>query len=183
MERSVDLDEIVKSVDSKGGKKLPPIHLWHPDKILDIDLRIDSEGRWFHEQGEIKRIELSKLFASILCREDDGKYYLVTPHEKYPVVVDLAPFVAVAVVRNGDRLIFSTNLGDSVVLDDAHPLWVDTDAKGSPVPYINVREKLNALINRNTFYQLVEMAEQKCSGDKAMLIIKSSGMEFLLGEL
>ncbi len=183
MGRTVDLDEIVKSLEQDGKNTRPPIHLWHPDKVADFDMRIDRDGRWFHEQGEIKRIKLSRLFASILRREEDGKFYLVTPQEKYPVVVDDAPFVAVAVVRDGDRLVFATNLEESVVLDDMHPLWVDTNEQGEPIPYINVREKLNALINRNTFYELVEMAEHRRSGDKTTLIIKSAGMEFLLGEL
>lgn len=183
MKHTVDLDDIVKSLGQQGEKTGPPIHLWHPVKIVDFDMRIDRDGRWFHDKGEIKRIELVRLFASILRREEDGKYYLVTPPEKYPVVVDEAPFVAVAVVRDGDRLVFATNLGDSVVLDDKHPLWVDASERGEPIPYINIREKLNALINRNTFYELVEMAEHRCSGEKTTLIIKSAGIEFLLGEL
>ena len=64
----------------------PPLDLWQPDLSGDIDIRIDREGRWYHEGDEIKRESLVQLFASILRREEDGEYYLVTPAEKWHYV-------------------------------------------------------------------------------------------------
>jgi hypothetical protein len=47
-----------------------------------FDFRIASDGRWFHEGDEIRRIELVKLFASSLVLDDKGDYWLATPAEK-----------------------------------------------------------------------------------------------------
>ena len=61
-----------------GQESQPPIHLWHPELSGDIDIIIRANGDWYHEGGLIKRQQLVKLFASILRRESDGEYYLVT---------------------------------------------------------------------------------------------------------
>ena len=45
---------------------LPPVDLWTPELSGDIDIRIDREGRWFHEGSEFQRKPLVKLFSSIL---------------------------------------------------------------------------------------------------------------------
>jgi len=58
-----------------------------------FDIRIASDGRWFHEGDEIRRIELVKLFASILVLDDKGDYWLATPAEKGRITVDDAPFI------------------------------------------------------------------------------------------
>ena len=61
---------------------------------------------------------LVKLFASVLRRETDGSYWLVTPAERGRVVVEDAPFIAVALDVEGEgrdqRLIFRTNLDEIV---------------------------------------------------------------------
>ena len=44
----------------------------------DFDIRIAADGNWYHEGGLIRRAALVKLFASVLRREDDGSYWLVT---------------------------------------------------------------------------------------------------------
>jgi hypothetical protein len=184
MRRFIDPDEIMKSASLKEeGVELPPLHLWHPEKVEDIDIKIARDGAWFHEGGEIKRIELARLFSTILRREDDGFYYLVTPQVKYRISVEDAPFIAVSVYKDNDRLIFVTNFGESVVLDDTHPFWVETRSNGEPAPYVNVRDNLDALVSRNAFYDLVELAEEKITGKIKTLIVRSCGKEFLVGEL
>ena len=85
----------------KEGKSKPPIHLWKPERVYDIDIRIDSEGRWFHEGSEIKRIQLVKLFASVLLFED-GHYFLVTPIEKARIQVEDVPFLIVEFQQSED---------------------------------------------------------------------------------
>ena len=71
-----------------GKGKAPPVHLWHPDHCGDSFMRIARDGTWFHEGSPIGRIELVKLFASILRREADGSHVLVTPHEKLSITID-----------------------------------------------------------------------------------------------
>src|SRR5258708_39935936 len=89
-------------------------------RVLDegFDMRIARDGTWFYRGTPINRLPLVKLFASVLRREADGSYWLVTPAQRGRVVVEDAPFVAVAVDRDGagreQRLIFRTHLDETV---------------------------------------------------------------------
>ena len=51
------------------------------------------------------------------------------------------------------------------------------DRDGTPRPYVHVRGGLDALIDRKTFYRLVEAARP---GDDGRLVLRSSGATFLL---
>ena len=143
----------------KGG--MPPVHLWNPPFCGDLDMRIARDGTWFYLGTPIGRFELVKLFSSILKRED-GKYFLVTPVEKVGIIVDDAPFVAVDfdATGNGDEqvLSFSTHVGDTVVAGPDQPIRVMRDPQtGEPSPYVLIRADLEALIDRKSFYRLVEL--------------------------
>ena len=91
-----------------------------------------------------------------------------------------APFTAVSLTRAGScaaqRLLLSTNVGDHVTVDAAHPLWMSQGSQ--PRPYVSVRDGLNALIVRSVYYELVALAES--NGDTA--VIHSCGSAFSLGE-
>ncbi|MFV1440316.1 DUF1285 domain-containing protein [Phaeobacter sp. JH20_36] len=144
---------------SKGG--LPPVHLWNPPFCGDLDMRIARDGTWFYLGTPIGRFELVKLFSSILKLED-GKYFLVTPVEKVGITVEDAPFVAVDFEVEGDGaaqiLRFETHVGDRVEAGPAHKIRVvRDDATGEPSPYVMVRAGLEALIDRKSFYRLVEL--------------------------
>ena len=58
-------------------------------------MRIARDGTWFYQGSPINRLPLVKLFASVLRREDDGEYWLVTPVERGRVPVEDVPFTAV----------------------------------------------------------------------------------------
>lgn len=141
----------------KGG--LPPVHLWNPPHCGDIDMRIARDGTWFYLGTPIGRPELVRLFSTIL-RKDGDDYVLVTPVEKVGITVDDAPFVAVDFNRKGDGLVFETNVGDKMTAGPDHPIRVERDPEtGEPSPYILVRANLEALIDRKSFYRLVEIGE------------------------
>lgn len=119
-------------------------------------MQIKRDGTWFYEGTPIGRPGLVQLFASILWREDD-KYFLVTPVEKVGITVEDAPFVAVDFNRKGDDLVFETNLGERVTAGPDLPLrFVRDDTTGEPSPYVRVRRNLEALIDRKSFYRLVD---------------------------
>ncbi|WP_037254137.1 DUF1285 domain-containing protein [Roseobacter sp. SK209-2-6] len=146
---------------AKPGGGLPPVHLWNPPFCGDLDIRIASDGRWFHEGGEIRRVELVRLFASILKREGE-KFFLVTPVEKVGIRVEDAPFIAVDVEASGQGeqqvLRFTTQLGDEVTADAEHPLRVEQPSpEAEPAPYVMIRSGLEARIDRKSFYRLVEL--------------------------
>lgn len=148
---------------SKGG--LPPVHLWNPPFCGDLDMRIARDGTWFYQGTPIGRPGLVRLFSTILKREGEG-YYLVTPVEKVGISVDDAPFVAVDFEQidgaDGPVLRFETNVGDTADAGPEHPIRVVRDpATGEPSPYVHIRAGLDALIDRKSFYRLVELGETK----------------------
>lgn len=142
----------------KGG--LPPVHLWNPPFCGDLDMRIARDGTWFYLGTPIGRMELVKLFSTILRRDGDD-YFLVTPVEKVGITVDDAPFVAVDFNLRDGVLVFETNVGDSVAAGPDAPIRVERDeVTGEPAPYVLVRANLEALIDRKSFYRLVEIGEE-----------------------
>lgn len=143
------------------GKGLPPVHLWNPPFCGDLDIRIARDGTWFYLGTPIGRPELVRLFSTIL-RKDDDKYFLVTPVEKVGITVDDAPFVAVDFDATSDgpeqTLTFHTNVGDQTIAGPDAPIRVVRDPEtGEPSPYVLVRSNLEALIDRKSFYRLVEL--------------------------
>ena len=100
-----------------------------------------------------------RLFSTVLRRDGDD-YFLVTPVEKVGIIVDDAPFVAVDFEQVGDDLRFETNVGDFAVAGPDHPIRVVRDGEtGEPSPYVLIRCNLEALIDRKSFYRLVEICE------------------------
>jgi hypothetical protein len=170
-----------------GAQALPPVHLWNPAHCGDIGMEIRRDGSWWAEGSRIGRESLVKLFARILRKDDDGLHYLVTPHEKVVVRVEAAPFLAVRLETIGAigtgaarRLRFTTNLGDEVDAGPERPIRVTTDpATGEPRPFVLVRARLEALMTRPVFFELVELAES----DGGRLIARSGGEAFDLGAL
>ena len=129
---------------------------------------------------------LVKLFASILHRESDGSYWLVTPAERGRVAVEDVPFLAVALTVEASgreqQLIFETNLDDIVTAGPANPLRVETAADGEPRPYILVRDHLEARIARSVFYDLIELGTEERVGDSVQFGVWSGGKFFWLGD-
>ncbi len=145
-----------------AGQRLPPVESWHPTHCGDSDMRIAADGTWFHAGTPIGRKELVKLFSTILRREADGGFVLVTPGEKLDIAVEDAPFIAVEAIVEGEgqgaRIAFRLNTDDHVIAGPDHALRVETAADGTPRPYVHVRRGLDALVNRAVFYQLADLA-------------------------
>jgi hypothetical protein len=142
-----------------------PVHLWNPPFCGDLDMEIRRDGTWFYLGTPIGRKALVKLFSSILKKEGE-KFFLVTPVEKVGIRVEDAPFVAVdfQVAGTGpdQRLTFHTNVDDVVTAGPEHPIRVVHDpGTGEPAPYVHVRAGLEALIDRKSFYRLVEIGAQE----------------------
>ena len=185
---TISLEETLKAIlpDGKVDGKLPPVHLWNPERSADINMEIRAEGSWWHEGDPINRERLVKLFSRILRKDEDGSVWLVTPYEKVIVHVADAPFLAVRVERAGEAgpqqtLAFVTNLGDVTLAGPDAPLRVETDPEtGEPSPYVLVRGQLEAKLARPVFYELANMAEPAPDGSD-MLGVWSQGVFFPLG--
>lgn len=152
------LDRLAAAI---AGQRLPPVETWHPAHCGESDMRIARDGGWTYRGSPIERQEMVRLFASILRREPDGRFVLVTPAEKLDIAVEDAPFVATGLVTDGAgrdrRLAFTLNTGDAVLADADHVLRVAGGADG-PRPYLHVRGGLEALVARPVYYELVELA-------------------------
>lgn len=162
-----------------AGRRGPaPVHLWNPPFCGDIDMRIAVDGTWFYLGTPIGRPAMVRLFASVLKREGD-RHFLVTPVEKVGIRVDDAPFVAVDFRRTNDVIVFETNLGDATEAGPDNPIRVARDPdSGAPRPYVHVRAGLEALIDRKTFYRLVEIGETRDVDGTAWFGIASGGAFF-----
>jgi len=152
----------------------------------DLEMRIARDGTWFYRGSPIGRLPLVKLFASVLRREADGRYWLVTAAERGRIEVDDVPFLAVAVTVEGEgrdeRLIFRTNLDEFVTAGPDNPLRIETTASGEPAPYILVRDGLEARLARPVFYELVELGAEERIGETTLFGVWSKGSFFRLGE-
>ena len=173
-----DIDDLFETLTNlQRSKRLPPLHLWQPEHVGVIDIRIDREGIWYHAGTRIERQPLVDLFATILRREKDD-YYLVTPAEKMRIVVEETPFIAIDLdvrgVGEAKQMLFSTNVGDYVIADQEHPIVMRGER-----PFLHIRDRLEARIQRSVFYRLVEEGEQR--GDD--LWVFSNGSAFNLGSV
>ena len=151
-----------------------------------LGLRIMSDGTWHYRGSPIERRELVKLFASVLRREPDGSYWLVTPVERGRIEVDDVPFVAVELASEGSgwyrAVRLRTTLAEWLTLGPDHPLRlrppVDAAADAGPVPYVEVRAGLEARLARPVYYELVELGEEGPDGDRQGFGIWSDGTFF-----
>lgn len=142
-------------------RKLPPVERWNPEHCGDSAMRIARDGTWFHEGSPIGRPAMVRLFSSILRREPDGRFVLVTPVEKLDIEVEDAPFVAIELKSEGKgrdrRLAFRLNTGDLVLAGPDRKLRFEEKADG-PHPYLEVRAGLEALVARSVYYELAALA-------------------------
>lgn len=173
------LESIEKQLTNNRNYDSPPLHLWHPKLSGDIDIQIKPDGSWHHEGTKIARESIVRLFASILRREDDGEYYLVTPGEKWRIQVDLHPLLVIDVNwGEGNRnttLQATLNTEKIVDVDRQHPLFLEPDMDN--VAAIKLPHGLAALFSRNAWYRLVEMAEHR----HGQIVVTSGGQSYILG--
>jgi len=175
---------LAAAAQSAGKKGPPPVHLWNPPFCGDLDMEIRRDGTWFYLGTPIGRPALVKLFSSILRRDGDD-YFLVTPVEKVGIRVEDAPFVAVDAEVAGkgaaQDLTFTTHVGDTVTAGPDHPIRVERNAEtGEPSPYVLVRANLEALIDRKTFYRLVERGVHTDQDGTSWFGLWSGGVFFKL---
>jgi len=144
-----------------SDNRRPPVESWNPEHCGDSEMRIASDGTWYHQGAPIGRPAMVRLFATILRREADGGYVLVTPVEKLSIAVDDAPFLAVEMKSEGEgkerRIGFRLNTGELIVADANHPIRI-VERRDGPHPYVGVRKGLDALIARPVYYELVNLA-------------------------
>ena len=148
------------------------------------DFRIARDGTWFYHGSPILRKSLVKLYSTVLKCGSDGRFWLETPVERVEVSVEDAPFIAVSATQVGGGenqiIYFQTNLDEVVEAGPEHPIHVAVDPDtGQPAPYVIIRPRLEALIARSVFYDLVLWAEEDTAAGE--LFLQSKRIRFSLG--
>lgn len=162
--------------------KPAPVELWDPPYCGELDIRIARNGKWYYNESPIERQRLVKLFSNILKKEQSD-YYLVTPVEKIKIQVDDVPFLVVDlevnVVRNSQEISFKTSTNDKFSLSPVNSLRVlFNENTQEPSPYVTVRKNLEGLLDRKTFYRLIEKSEYNLHNGVDWLGVWSSNTFF-----
>lgn len=180
-------ENLVEQVQ-KAGKSLshPPLDQWHPELSGDMDLRVSRDGQWVHKGEPISREAIVKLFSTILRREDDQQYYLVTPVEKWRIQVDDTPLFAhsLTVEGSGEQQIIrlTTNVGETLEIGSEHPLEVGHyEDSGQPRPIVRVRHGVDARLVTAAYYDLAERVVEQTIGGKQALGVFSKGNFYQIG--
>ena len=163
---------LAQIAELNATRRLPPVEQWNPQNSGDSLMVIKADGRWFHDGGEIRRPAMIRAFSGLLRRDAEGQHWLVTPHEKQSIAVEDAAFIATDVTRTGEALAFRLNTDEVILAGPENPLIARGDAE-TPALYLAVRHGTEARINRSTWLQLVELADED-------LTVSSQGAKFSL---
>lgn len=152
---------LIEIAELAAARKLPPIDSWDPPLNGDSHMRIAADGRWYHRGSPIMRPAMVRLFASILRRETDHSYVLVTPFERQSIIVEDAPLLAVEMKSEGHgesrKLAFRLNTDELVIAGPDHPITL-RGTSDNPKPYLRARKGIEARIERQIFIELAELA-------------------------
>ena len=179
-----NIAQYLKDVQPSHKRSIPPLDQWHPKHCGRMDLKVKANGEWWHEGQLVKRQRLLDLFSTVLWKED-GKFYLKTPVEQIEIEVEDEPLLVNQVdqveIEGQTYIQLTTTNQDVVLVDDAHLIFM-REYQGELRPYVHVRFGINALIQRASFFHLVEMGEliENAQGD-SILSLKSGNLDLQLG--
>jgi uncharacterized protein len=119
-------------------------------------LRINADGVWCYGETPLERLGLIRLFYSVLRQEND-RFYLTTPVEKVPVIVEDVPYSVVGVER--------VEKGIQCTLNDETTVLFDVNSSprigSNHALYINVNDTFEARFTRSTYAQISAWIEKE----------------------
>ena len=179
-----NISQYLKNAQSSHKRSIPPLDQWHPKHCGAMDLKVKANGEWWHEGQLIKRQSMIDLFSTVLWKED-GRFYLKTPVEQIEIEVEDEPLFVNSVEQiqlEGLHYIqLSTTTQDVVIVDQEHPIFM-REFDGELRPYVHVRFGINALIQRASFFHLIEMGElMENQQGESILLLKSGNFNLQLG--
>lgn len=168
----------------KSGRQAP-LEQWHPPFCGDMPIQINRDGQWHYQQSPIGRMELVKLFASVLQRKN-GDYMLTTPVEEVRIQVADAPFVIIdwcwQQLEHQQLLQLTDNLDYQYLVSAEFPVLLQPEpGSGLFLPYLQLGRGLSAKFSRAVFYQLAEQAELADLNGQMQLVLTSGRYRFSLG--
>ena len=179
-----NISQYLRNAQSSHKRSIPPLDQWHPKHCGAMDLKVKANGEWWHEGQLIKRQSMIDLFSTVLWKED-GKFYLKTPVEQIEIEVEDEPLFVNQVdqveINQQTFLQLTTTTQDVVIVDQEHPIFM-REFDGELRPYVHVRFGINALIQRASFFHLVEMGElMENRQGESILLLKSGNFNLQLG--
>ena len=179
-----NISQYLKNAQSSHKRSIPPLDQWHPKHCGAMDLKVKANGEWWHEGQLIKRQSMIDLFSTVLWKED-GKFYLKTPVEQIEIEVEDEPLFVNQVdqveINQQTFLQLTTTTQDVVIVDQEHPIFM-REFDGELRPYVHVRFGINALIQRASFFHLIEMGElMENQQGESILLLKSGNFNLQLG--
>ena len=173
----MDIAQYLKGVQQSHQRVIPPLAQWHPKHCGKMDLKIKANGEWWHEGQLIKRAALLDLFSKVLWKENE-KFYLKTPVEQIEIEVEDEPLLinqADQVEIDGKTYLqLTTTNQDVVIVDTEHPIFMREYA-GELRPYVHVRFGMNALIQRQSFYHMINYGILSENAQGAAVLSLKSG--------
>jgi hypothetical protein len=131
------------------------------ERFRQSGIRLDREGRFWHEGAEVAHAGLRRAFLRWMDRLDDGRPVLRLDEDRYVYLeVDDAPLLVTAARWQGDRAFITTNDGVEQELACESLRTGDDNAM-----YCSVRDgRLEARITTPAFYVLAEHIEESADG-------------------
>ena len=168
--------------DLKGhDKDFPPVHLWNPELCEGQEFYIDRQGNWFYNDSPIKNYKLTKLFSTVI-RKDEDEYFLITPHEKVPLKVDLAPYKIIDYTFLDNFIRLSTNFDYDFILNKTNTTKLIKDNESS-IPIVHVRNNIDGFFDRNTYYNLINYALKNEFIVNNSLYLPSHNLNHIIGKI
>ena len=167
--------------DLEGQKKFPPVDQWNPDLCEGQEFFIDREGDWFYNHSPIKNKKLINLFSTVI-RNDNNNYFLVTPVEKVPVKVELAPYKVIDFEISKNNIKLFTNMNYDFVLNELNTTRLIA-YNNSEIPLVHVRNNIEGFFDRNIYYKLVDLALENNYIENKLLYVPSNNHSHIIGNI
>lgn len=141
--------------------------------LQEIDLRLDREGRWFHEGDPVTHEGLAAALHRWIDRDDETGRYIVRSSDQWCFIeVEDAPFIVRAVTLEGQgrdqRVQLRLSNGTVEELD-----YATLRQAPDNVLYATVKEgRFPARFSRSAYYRLAETME--LDGDEPKLPAKGA---------
>ena len=179
----MNISKLTKTIKKFGDDIFPPVDSWNPDLCVGQEIKIDRNGDWFYNDSLIKNSKIVKLFSKVL-RNDSGDYFLVTPTEKVPVIVKIAPYVIEDFdVDSNKNITFHTNFNYSFKLDSNHYVNLKS-IDGVSLPIVKVRpHNIEGFLARSVYYRFLNFATNEGYIKNDILYINSYQTEVPVGKI
>jgi uncharacterized protein len=129
------------------------------ERLRQSGIRLDAEGRFWHEGGEVTHEGMRQAFFRWLDRNPDGRWVLRLDERRFVYLdVDDAPFVVTSLHLDGERIRLH------LIDDSEEELDYDTLTLRDGTAYATVKGRFPARFSRPAWNTLGERLEERDGG-------------------